>query len=66
MSEALNQHVVIDGIKRCRKIEQAEQRMITSINRLDEISNVLGKRSLCRMELVIGFGCTGRSPADDR
>src|SRR6218665_72505 len=52
--QALDQHVVVDGIKRCRKMKEAEKRMISSINRLNEVGDDLEKRSLCRMELAIG------------
>src|SRR6218665_3489049 len=52
--QALDQHVVVDGIKSCRKIEQAEQCIISRINRLNEVGHDLEKRSLRRMELSIG------------
>src|SRR6218665_3575523 len=53
--QALDQPVVVDGIKSCRKIEQAEQCMISRINRLNEVGHDLDKRSLRRMALSIGW-----------
>src|SRR6218665_451386 len=51
--QALDQHVVVDGIKRCRKIKQAEQRMISSINRLKILSNGTCDRPIDAREEVL-------------